>query len=114
MCEGLDPKSQVLQYVQALRPISDDLCYFPMQRRVFLHRPLQLASVLFAAASTGGLCARAFESTASPGCWGLVSCVQLTIGVIVPHLLVFCLDVRTAWKSLRPVGGAAVSVLQSL
>ena len=42
------------------------------QRRVFLHRSLQLASVLFAAASTGGVCARVFHSTGSPACWGLV------------------------------------------
>ena len=33
----------------------------PAQRRVFLHRPLQLASVLFAAAATGGMCSHMLQ-----------------------------------------------------
>ncbi len=43
------------------------------------------------------------QNTASPACWGLMSAVQLSVGVIVPHALVFILDLRAACKHPKSV-----------
>ena len=43
------------------------------------------------------------QDTASPACWGLTSAVQLSVGVIVPHALVFILDLRAACKHAKAV-----------
>eukprot|EP00887_Chlorella_sp_A99_P000529 scaffold17.g529.t1 len=64
--------------------------------RFFLHAPLQLASVLFAASSTTKVCSRFFASTTGLGCMSAVSLVQLSLGVFVPTLLGQLLDARSA------------------
>lgn len=70
--------------------------------RSLLHAPLQLASVLFAAASTTDLCTRAFGSTTGLRCMGAVSLLQLSIGVGLPSVLVHVLDARAAGKKYLP------------
>ena len=54
-----------------------------VQVRFFLHAPLQLASVLFAATSTPDICGMFFESTSSLRCIGIVSALQLTLGLVL-------------------------------
>lgn len=59
-----------------------------LQMRFFLHAPLQLASVLFAASSTTDVCSRFLSSTTGLGCMSLVSLLQLSVGVVIPSLMV--------------------------
>lgn len=66
-----------------------------MQVRFFLHAPLQLASVLFAATSTPDLCGMLLQSTSSLRCIGLISGLQLTLGLLVPSVLVYFLESRS-------------------
>ena len=68
--------------------------------RLFLHAPLQLASVLFAASSTTEVCSRFFASTTGLGCMSAVSLVQLSLGVFVPAIMVTLLDARSASDKL--------------
>ena len=64
--------------------------------RFFLHAPLQLASVLFAASATTDVCTRIFASTSGLGCMSVVSALQLSLGVVVPSVLVHVLEMRVS------------------
>jgi hypothetical protein len=66
-----------------------------VQVRFFLHAPLQLASVLFAATSTPDICGLFFESTSSLRCIGIVSALQLTLGLVLPSAMVYFLESRS-------------------
>jgi hypothetical protein len=66
-----------------------------LQVRFFLHAPLQLASVLFAALSTPNICGAVFESTNNIRCIGLVSALQVSLGLVVPSLCVWLLEGRS-------------------
>jgi hypothetical protein len=66
-----------------------------VQVRFFLHAPLQLASVLFAATSTPDICGMFFESTSSLRCIGIVSALQLTLGLVLPSVMVYFLESRS-------------------
>ena len=70
--------------------------------RSLLHAPLQLASVLFAAAATTDLCTWAFGSVAGARCMGAVSLLQLSLGVGLPAVLVHVLDSRAGAKPYLP------------
>eukprot|EP00878_Enallax_costatus_P017333 GHUV01018204.1.p1 GENE.GHUV01018204.1~~GHUV01018204.1.p1 ORF type:complete len:568 (+),score=175.64 GHUV01018204.1:651-2354(+) len=63
-----------------------------LQVRFFLHAPLQLASVLFAATTTPDICGALLDNTSSVRCIGIVSGLQLTLGLVLPSLLVYCLE----------------------
>lgn len=65
------------------------------QVRFFLHTPLQLVSVLFAATSTPDICGRFFETTNSLRCIGIISVLQLSLGLVLPSVLVFFLESRS-------------------
>ena len=65
------------------------------QVRFFLHTPLQLASVLFAATSTPALCGRLWGRTDSLACAASVSALQLALGLALPGALVYVLEGRT-------------------
>lgn len=66
------------------------------QVRFFLHAPLQLASVLFAATSTPDICGAFFDSsTSSLRCIGIISAVQLSLGLVLPSLMVYLLEGRS-------------------
>lgn len=71
------------------------ILHFPLQVRFFLHTPLQLASVLFAATSTPDICGRFFETTDSLRCIGIISMLQLSLGLVLPSVLVYFLESRT-------------------
>jgi hypothetical protein len=66
-----------------------------LQVRFFLHAPLQLASVLFAATSTPDICGAFFDSTSSLRCVGIISAVQLSLGLVLPSLMVYLLEGRS-------------------
>ncbi|KAF6257539.1 hypothetical protein COO60DRAFT_1523258 [Scenedesmus sp. NREL 46B-D3] len=66
-----------------------------LQVRFFLHAPLQLASVLFAATSTPDICGAFFDSTSSLRCIGIISAVQLSLGLVLPSLMVYLLEGRS-------------------
>ncbi|KFM24413.1 hypothetical protein F751_3131 [Auxenochlorella protothecoides] len=57
------------------------------QARSLLQGPLQLASMALAATSTTGLCSAAFGSTRGWACMGLISGLQLGMGVLLPALM---------------------------
>ena len=65
--------------------------------RTLLHAPLQLASVIFSAASTPQVCAKAFgvEPTGLR-CMAAVSLLQFTVGVVLPSIMVHIVDLRTS------------------
>jgi len=65
------------------------------QVRFFLHAPLQLASVLFAATSTPDICGAFFQATSSLRCIGIISGVQLSLGLVLPSIMVYCLESRS-------------------
>lgn len=69
---------------------------FGLQVHLFLHAPLQLTSVVFAASSTSHVCSTMLSSTRGLECLGLISILQLSVGVITPAILVFALDLRTS------------------
>lgn len=71
------------------------LCCCALQVRFFLHAPLQLASVLFAATSTPDICGAFFDSTSSLRCIGIISAVQLSLGLVLPSLMVYFLEGRS-------------------
>lgn len=81
--------------------------------RFLLHAPLQLASVLFAAASTTQVCGRFFASTTSLGCMGAVSLMQLSLGVFIPGIMCHVLDMRSTDKPYLPHVQAKRWLLQS-
>jgi hypothetical protein len=62
--------------------------------RFLLQAPMQLASVVFAAASTSTVCTAAFASTQGLGCMGLMSALQLSVGVVLPSALIQIMDSR--------------------
>lgn len=63
-----------------------------LQVRFFLHAPLQLASVLFAAMSTPEICGAFFESTSNIPCVGIISALQLSLGLLLPSVCVYFLE----------------------
>lgn len=63
--------------------------------RFFLHAPLQLASVLFAATTTPDVCGALLRDTAGVRCIGLISALQLTLGLLLPTVLVYWLESRS-------------------
>jgi hypothetical protein len=65
-----------------------------VQVRFFLHAPLQLASVLFAAMSTPEICGAFFESTSNIRCVGIVSALQLSLGLLLPSICVYFFEGR--------------------
>lgn len=67
-----------------------------VQVRSFLHAPLQLASVVFAAATTTDLCSALFGGVFGLRCMGVMSLMQLSLGVVVPSLLVHVLEMRNS------------------
>jgi hypothetical protein len=73
---------------------NNQFCGCFLQVRFFLHAPLQLASVLFAATSTPDVCGAFFDSTSSFRCVGIVSMVQLSLGLVLPSLMVYLLEGR--------------------
>jgi hypothetical protein len=69
-------------------------CYLALQVRFFLHAPLQLASVLFAAMSTPEICGAFFESTSNVRCVGILSALQLSLGLLLPSVCVYFMEGR--------------------
>lgn len=65
-----------------------------LQVRFFLHAPLQLASVLFAAMSTPEICGAFFDSTSNIRCVGVISVIQLSLGLLLPSICLHLLDGR--------------------
>jgi hypothetical protein len=72
-------------------------CLFTLslQVRFFLHAPLQLASVLFAAMSTPEICGAFFDSTSNLQCVGIISALQLSLGLLLPSICVHFLERRS-------------------
>ncbi len=66
-----------------------------MQVRSFLHAPLQLASVLFTAATTTDLCSSLFGGALGLRCMSAMSLLQLSLGVVAPAVLVAVLEARS-------------------
>lgn len=60
-----------------------------------MHAPLQLASVLLAAASTTEVCNAVLGESISMACMSLISLMQLSLGLAVPGAILFALDSRT-------------------
>ena len=65
-----------------------------VQVRFFLHAPLQLATVLLAAASAHHICTALQANTAGAACLSLISAFQMVLGLLVPSFLTFMLDFR--------------------
>lgn len=65
-----------------------------LQVRFFLHAPLQLASVLFAATSTREVCGPSVQPASSPRCMLLISALQLFLGFGLPGAIVWALEGR--------------------
>lgn len=65
--------------------------------RALLHAPLQLASVVFSAASTPQVCDKAFgvEPTGLR-CMAAVSLMQFTVGVLLPSIMIHIVDLRVS------------------
>lgn len=74
------------------------MCLFlaGLRMRALLHAPLQLASVLFAAASTTQLCTQAFGEPKGLRCMGAVSLLQLLLGVLLPSLAAHLVDLKAS------------------
>lgn len=70
--------------------------------RFFLHAPLQLASVLLAASATTDVCSRLLAAPSGVRCMGVVSALQLSLGVVLPAVLSHTLDARYGAKRLLP------------
>lgn len=64
------------------------------QSRYLLQSPLQLASVMFAAASTPLLCGGGPAAAAAPRCIFKVSGLQLALGLALPAALVWVAEGR--------------------
>ncbi len=74
-----------------------------MQVRFFLHAPLQLASVLFAATSTPDVCGSLLQgNTSSLRCIGMISVLQLSLGLLLPSAIVYYLEGRGGSRSFMP------------
>ncbi|GAB4823699.1 hypothetical protein N2152v2_010745 [Parachlorella kessleri] len=82
---GITPGAAVVAAIGALVVV---FLVLGVQMRFFLHAPLQLASVLFAASSTTDVCSLLLSSTTGLGCMSLVSLLQLSVGVVIPSLMV--------------------------
>lgn len=65
-----------------------------VQVRFFLHAPLQLVSVLFAATSTSDICGRLLDGTSGLRCIAVISALQLSLGLLLPAALVHFLEAR--------------------
>ncbi len=68
--------------------------YTYVQVRFFLHAPLQLATVLLAAASAHSVCTAVQANTTGAACLSLISALQMLLGLLVPSFLTFMLDFR--------------------
>ncbi|KAL3144765.1 hypothetical protein ABBQ38_001880 [Trebouxia sp. C0009 RCD-2024] len=62
--------------------------------RFFLHAPLQLVTVLLAAASAQHVCSAVQATTGGAACLSLISAQQLFLGLLIPSVLMFVLDYR--------------------
>lgn len=71
--------------------------------RFFLHAPLQLATVLLAAASAHHICTAVQANTTGAACLSLVSALQMLLGLLVPSFLTFMLDFRVSSSYLPHV-----------
>ena len=67
-----------------------------MQVRFFLHAPLQLVTVLMAAASARDICGVVQASTNGAACLSLISALQMLWGLLIPSFLTFMLDFRVS------------------
>ena len=65
-----------------------------VQVRFFLHAPLQLVTVLLAAASAQDICSAVQATSGGAACLSLISAQQLVLGLLVPSFLMFMLDYR--------------------
>ena len=74
-----------------------------LQVRFFLHAPLQLATVLLAAASAHRICTAVQASTSGAACLSLISSFQMVMGLLIPSFLTFMLDFRVGTSSLPHV-----------
>ena len=74
-----------------------------VQVRFFLHAPLQLATVLLAAASAHHICTAVQANTTGAACLSLVSALQMLLGLLVPSFLTFMLDFRVSSSYLPHV-----------
>ncbi len=81
-----------------------------MQVRFFLHAPLQLATVLLAAASAHHTCTAVQANTTSAACLNLISALQMLLGLLVPSFLTFVLDFRMS-SSYLPLVQAKYSLI---
>ena len=72
------------------------------QVRFFLHAPLQLASVLLAASATTDVCSRLLAAPSGVRCMGVVSALQLSLGVVLPAVLSHTLDARCGARRSLP------------
>ncbi|DBA75798.1 hypothetical protein WJX77_002902 [Trebouxia sp. C0004] len=71
--------------------------------RFFLHAPLQLATVLLAAASAHHICTAVQANTTGAACLSLISALQMLLGLLVPSFLTFMLDFRVSSSYLPHV-----------
>lgn len=67
---------------------------FCVQVRFFLHAPLQLVTVLLAAASAQHICSAVHATGGGAACLSLISAQQLILGLLIPSVLMFALDYR--------------------
>ena len=63
--------------------------------RFFLQAPLQMASVLLAASSTSGVCSALLGSRSSLHCLGVISMLQLSLGLLLPSAVIWALEAKT-------------------
>ena len=91
--EGAQTRFQLCMFVLILLKAPALTVGFSLpQVRFFLHAPLQLVSVFFAAASTSDMCSALYSSIPGVGCIGVISALQLSLGLLLPSLVVHCLD----------------------
>ena len=93
------------------RPDTEQLLL--LQVRFFLHAPLQLATVLLAAATAQHICTAVQASTSGAACLSLISAQQLVLGLLVPSFLTFMLDFRVGKNYMPHIQAKSWAVIPS-
>lgn len=88
-------------------------CLLFMQVRFFLHAPLQLATVLLAAATAQHICTAVQASTSGTACLSLISAQQLVLGLLIPSFLTFMLDFRVGTAYMPHIQAKSWAVIPS-
>ena len=84
-----------------------------LQVRFFLHAPLQLATVLLAAATAQHMCTAVQTSTSGAACLSLIGVQQLVLGLLIPSFLTFMLDFRVGTAYMPHIQAKSWAVIPS-